>query len=88
MLPQFSTLWDWTTLIRPMRHRKSQDGSLTFQTETPEDRPPEEGEGGRCLTLQDHLQAEEVEEVEEVEAVEGEEAAEEHFHCQDTHPLN
>ena len=71
-----------------MRHPKSRDGSLTFQTETPEDHPPEGEEGDHRRTLQDHLQVEEVEEVEAEEAEEAEEAVEEHFHCLDTHLPN
>ena len=71
-----------------MRHPKSRDGSLTFQTETPEDRPPEEEEGDHRHTLQDHPQVE-VEGAEEVvEVVEEEEAVEEHFHCLGTHLPN
>ena len=86
MLPQFSALWDQTTLTRPMRHPNSRDGSLTVQTGTPEDHPPEEEEEDHPRPLQDHLQAEEVEEVGVVEGVEAEEAVEEHFRCLDTHP--
>ena len=85
MLLQFSVLWDRIMLTRPMRHHKSRDGSLTSQTETPEDHPPEEGEKDHRHIIQDHLQVEEAGVVEEAEVEEG---VEEHSHCRDTHLPN
>ena len=85
MLPQFSVLWDRTMLTRPMGHPKSRGGSLTFQTETLEDHPLEEGEGDHRSTIQDHLQAAEAGVVAEAGEAEVEEGAEEHFHRLDTH---
>ena len=77
-----------------MHHPKSRDGSLTFQTGTPKDHPPEEGEGDHRHTPRDHpreegAEEEVAEEAEEevVEAeVEAEGAAEEHSLYPDTRP--
>ena len=73
----------------PMHHLKSRGGSLTSQKGTPEDHLQEEEEEDHRHAPHDHPQevVEVVEVVEAVEEVAGAEAeaAEEHFHCQDTH---
>ena len=78
-----------------MHHPKSRDGSSTFQTGTPKDHPPEEGEGDQGdlrHTPQDHpLEEGAVEEAEAEEAeaeaeVEAEGAVEEHSLYPGTHP--
>ena len=70
-----------------MHHPKSRDGSLTFQTGTPKDHPPEEEEGDHRHTPQDHpLEEGAEEEGAEEEEAGVEEAVEEHSLYPDTHP--